>query len=119
MKEVYTLFWLYVGTLFVSSVVVQTLGNAGGRLSSSALLIIAIRALKVNLHWLPTGPAMDVHLDVCKDLAYWQRLLDMMARNRFNTLSAIISPINSVLESACKPTGNWAIARSRNGPLSC
>ncbi|MCY7349084.1 MAG: glycoside hydrolase family 20 zincin-like fold domain-containing protein [Cytophagaceae bacterium] len=48
-----------------------------------------VRALKVNLPWLPyrTGPAMDVHLDVCKDLAYWQRLLDMMAKNRFNTLS--------------------------------
>ena len=50
---------------------------------------LAVRALKVNLPWSPyrTGPAMDVHLAVCKDLAYWQRLLDMMAKNRFNVLS--------------------------------
>ena len=50
---------------------------------------LAVRALKINLPWLPyrTGPAMDVHREVCNDLAYWQRLLDMMAQNRLNVLS--------------------------------
>jgi hypothetical protein len=48
-----------------------------------------VRALKVNLPWSSyrTGPAMDVHNDVCRDLTYWQRLLDQMAENRFNVLS--------------------------------
>lgn len=42
---------------------------------------LAVRALKVNLPWSPyrTGPAMDAHLDICRDLNYWQRLLDQMA----------------------------------------
>ncbi len=65
---------------------------------------LAVRALKINLPWLPyrTGPAMDVHVDVCNDLTYWQRLLDMMAKNRFNVLSLwsvhpfsfMVKPIN-------------------------
>ncbi|MVM36591.1 hypothetical protein GO730_01110 [Spirosoma sp. HMF3257] len=48
-----------------------------------------VRALKVNLPWSSyrLGPAMDVHKDVCRDLAYWQRMLDQMAENRFNVLS--------------------------------
>ncbi|QMW04382.1 hypothetical protein [Spirosoma foliorum] len=48
-----------------------------------------VRALKVNLPWSSyrSGPAMEVHREICRDLAYWQRLLDQMAENRFNVLS--------------------------------
>ena len=70
---------------------------------------LAVRALKVNLPWLPyrTGPAMDVHLDVCNDLAYWQRLLDMMARNRFNVLSLwSVHPFSFMVKPTNFPMAN-------------
>ncbi len=70
---------------------------------------LAVRALKVNLPWLPyrTGPAMDVHLDVCKDLAYWQRLLDMMAKNRFNVLSLwSVHPFSFMVKPTNFPKAN-------------
>lgn len=48
-----------------------------------------VRALKFNLPWSSyrVGPAMDQHLDVCRDLNFWQKYLDQMAKNRFNVLS--------------------------------
>ena len=48
-----------------------------------------VRALKFNLPWTPyrVGPAMDEHLEVCRDLAFWQKFIDQMAVNRFNVLS--------------------------------
>jgi hypothetical protein len=48
-----------------------------------------VRALKFNLPWSSyrVGPAMDQHLDVCRDLQFWQKFLDQMALNRFNILS--------------------------------
>ncbi len=70
---------------------------------------LAVRALKINLPWLPyrTGPAMDVHLDVCNDLAYWQRLLDMMARNRFNVLSLwSVHPFSFMVKPTNFPMAN-------------
>ena len=70
---------------------------------------LAVRALKVNLPWLPyrTGPAMDVHLDVCKDLAYWQRLLDMMAKNRLNVLSLwSVHPFSFMVKPTNFPKAN-------------
>lgn len=50
---------------------------------------LAFRAIKFNLPWSPyrEGEQMDLHRDVCRDLAFWERYLDMMARNRFNVLS--------------------------------
>ena len=50
---------------------------------------LAFRAIKFNLPWSPyrEGTQMDLHSDVCRDLAFWERYLDMMARNRFNVLS--------------------------------
>jgi hypothetical protein len=33
------------------------------------------------------GPAMDEHLEVCRDLNFWQKYIDAMAENRFNILS--------------------------------
>ncbi len=50
---------------------------------------LTVRALKFNLPWSPYryGPAMDQHVATCRDLKFWQRLLDAMAENRFNVLS--------------------------------
>jgi hypothetical protein len=33
------------------------------------------------------GPRMDEHLEVCRDLNFWQKYIDQMAENRFNILS--------------------------------
>jgi len=68
-----------------------------------------VRALKINLPWLPyrTGPAMDTHLAVCKDLAFWQRLLDMMARNRLNVLSLwSVHPFSFMVKPTNFPKAN-------------
>ena len=47
------------------------------------------RILKFNLPWSPyrKNEATDMHLGVCRDLAFWERFLDMMVDNRFNVLS--------------------------------
>lgn len=47
------------------------------------------RAIKFNLPWSPyrAVEATEFHIDVCRDLTFWQQFLDMMARNRFNVLS--------------------------------
>ena len=47
------------------------------------------RAIKFNLPWFGyrAGEALAVHAETCRDLEYWETFLDMMARNRFNTLS--------------------------------
>ena len=70
---------------------------------------LAVRALKVNLSWLPyrTGPAMDVHLATCHDLAYWQRLLYMMAKNRLNVLSLwSVHPFSFMVKPTNFPKAN-------------
>ncbi|MEJ7767846.1 MAG: DUF1080 domain-containing protein [Chitinophagaceae bacterium] len=48
-----------------------------------------VRALKYNLPWSSyrSGPAMAEHLQMSKDLDFWQAFLDQMAENRFNILS--------------------------------
>jgi len=48
-----------------------------------------VRALKFNLPWnsYRVGPAMDQHLEVCRDLRFWRTYIDQMAENRFNLLS--------------------------------
>src|SRR5690606_7989259 len=47
------------------------------------------RIVKFNLPWSPyrPGEATEVHTHVARDLAYWERFLDMMAANRLNALS--------------------------------
>jgi len=49
------------------------------------------RAIKFNLPWSSyrpsENPAMNLHTETCRSLAFWQRFLDMMAENRFNVLS--------------------------------
>ncbi len=51
----------------------------------------AFRAIKFNLPWSAyrpsEHPAMNLHMETCRDLRFWQRFLDMMAENRFNVLS--------------------------------
>lgn len=48
-----------------------------------------VRALKFNLPWSSyrTGRVMEQHMEVCRDLSFWQTFLDQMALNRFNVLS--------------------------------
>lgn len=47
------------------------------------------RIIKFNLPWSPyrDSEATAVHLETCRDLAFWERFLDMMVENRFNVLS--------------------------------
>ena len=47
------------------------------------------RAIKFNLPWSSyrTHEAMDANMEVCRDLDFWAGFLDMMAENRFNTLT--------------------------------
>ncbi len=47
------------------------------------------RAIKFNLPWMSyrKGEALQLHMETCRDLEYWESFLDMMAANRFNVLS--------------------------------
>ncbi len=47
-----------------------------------------VRAIKYNLPWSPyrESQSMEYHLEDCRDISYWERFLDMMQDNRFNTL---------------------------------
>lgn len=49
---------------------------------------MAFRAIKFNLPWMSyrRGPALQVHMETCRDLNFWRSFIDMMAENRFNTL---------------------------------
>ncbi|SEL97340.1 hypothetical protein [Parapedobacter koreensis] len=49
----------------------------------------AYRIVKFNLPWSPyrTSGATEVHMHTCRDLAFWERFLDMMVENRLNVLS--------------------------------
>ena len=50
---------------------------------------LPFRAIKFNLPWnaYREGLAMELHLETCRDTLYWRSFLDMMAENRFNTLT--------------------------------
>ncbi|MGB0745193.1 MAG: hypothetical protein ACPGSB_11775, partial [Opitutales bacterium] len=47
------------------------------------------RAIKFNLPFMSyrTGDALMVHYETCRDLKFWEAFLDMMADNRFNSLT--------------------------------
>lgn len=47
------------------------------------------RGIKHNMPWDTYRPsyALDQHYETARDLAYWESFLDMMAENRFNSLS--------------------------------
>jgi hypothetical protein len=48
-----------------------------------------LRAIKHNTSWYSYRPssALDLHTETLKDIKYWEAFLDMMAENRFNSLS--------------------------------
>jgi hypothetical protein len=50
---------------------------------------LPFRAIKFDLPWdtYRHSTALDLHIETCKDLKYWEAFLDMMAGNRFNALS--------------------------------
>jgi hypothetical protein len=50
---------------------------------------LEFRAIKYNLPWDTYRPssALDQHYETARDLKYWEAFLDMMADNRFNTLT--------------------------------
>jgi hypothetical protein len=50
---------------------------------------LPFRAIKFDLPWdtYRHSTALDLHIETCKDLKYWEAFLDMMAENRFNALS--------------------------------
>jgi hypothetical protein len=47
------------------------------------------RTIKFNLPYSAyrNSPTLEQHHDVCRDLKFWEAFLDMMAANRFNTLT--------------------------------
>ncbi len=50
---------------------------------------LQLRAIKFNLPFAAyrNGPYLEQHQETCKDLKFWEAFLDMMAENRFNTLT--------------------------------
>ncbi len=50
---------------------------------------LAFRAIKFDLPWdtYRHSYALDLHQETCRDLNFWEAFLDMMAENRFNTLT--------------------------------
>jgi hypothetical protein len=50
---------------------------------------LAFRAIKYDLPWdtYRHSYALDLHQETCSDLKFWEAFLDMMAENRFNTLT--------------------------------
>lgn len=48
-----------------------------------------LRAIKHNTPWYSYRPssALDQHYETVRDVKYWEAFLDMMAKNRFNSLS--------------------------------
>lgn len=50
---------------------------------------LPFRAIKFNLPFAAyrTGPSIELHQDTCRDVRFWTAFLDMMAANRFNTLT--------------------------------
>ncbi len=49
----------------------------------------AFRAIKFNLPFAAyrTSPSIELHQETCRDLRFWEAFLDMMAENRFNSLT--------------------------------
>jgi hypothetical protein len=47
------------------------------------------RAIKYDLPWdsYRHSEALDLHIETCKDLKYWEKYLDMMVESRFNVLT--------------------------------
>ena len=68
-----------------------------------------VRAIKFNLPWSSyrSGPAMELHMETCRDLRFWQAFLDQMAENRFNLLSLWnIHPFSFLVKPSSFPAAN-------------
>lgn len=68
-----------------------------------------VRAIKFNLPWSSyrAGPAMDQHMQLCRDLDFWQSFLDQMAENRFNVLSLWnVHPFSFMVKPTNFPAAN-------------
>jgi hypothetical protein len=80
---------------------------------------LSVRAIKFNLPWSSyrVGPAMQQHMETCRDLKFWQSFLDQMAENRFNVLSLwnvhpfsfMVKPVNfpEANNFSQKEMGEW------------
>ena len=69
----------------------------------------SVRAVKFNLPWSSyrTGPAMEQHTEICRDLKFWESFLDQMAENRFNLLSLWnVHPFSYMVKPANFPHAN-------------
>jgi hypothetical protein len=82
-------------------------GIAPSKLNSrSEKANLPFRAIKYDLPWdtYRHSPALDHHLEICKDLRYWEKFLDMMVENRFNALSLWnLHPYNYMIRSKKYP----------------
>lgn len=68
---------------------VAAYGSLQGLTEKKANPRFPVRALKHNLPWSSyrVHESINLHYQTCRDLEYWQRLLDMMAENRLNVLT--------------------------------
>ncbi|MGZ5135209.1 MAG: hypothetical protein ACXWCG_08665, partial [Flavitalea sp.] len=76
-----------------------------------------VRALKFNLPWSSyrVGQAMDQHLEICRDLKFWQRYINQMAENRFNVLSLWnVHPFSFMVKPVHFPGANNFSEREMN-----
>jgi hypothetical protein len=75
---------------------------------SKATPAMQFRAIKFNLPFAPYrgGPLTLQHAETCKDLKFWEAFLDMMAENRFNTLTLwSLDPFPYMVQSKSFPEG--------------
>ncbi|MDB5245940.1 MAG: hypothetical protein JWQ40_334 [Segetibacter sp.] len=80
------------GMIYGSLSIAEDLGN-GVELknikAASEKPNLPFRAIKYDLPWdtYRRSASLDQHVETCKDLKYWEAFLDMMAENRFNSLT--------------------------------
>ncbi len=69
---------------------------------------LAFRAIKFNLPWdsYRRSPALQLHIETCRDINYWESFLDMMVENRFNKLTLWnLHPFSYMVKTAKYPEG--------------
>ncbi|WP_114750467.1 glycoside hydrolase family 20 zincin-like fold domain-containing protein [Pleomorphovibrio marinus] len=74
--------------------------------SHSTQANVPFRAIKFNLPWdsYRRSEALQLHHDTVRDLAFWEKFLDMMAENRFNVLTLWnLHPFNYLTRSTNYP----------------
>ncbi|WP_228527748.1 hypothetical protein [Pararhodonellum marinum] len=80
------------GMIYGALAVVEALENGqtlGEIKASEASPNQEFRAIKFNLPWQTyrESSALDLHMETAKDPEFWKAFLDMMVKNRFNTIS--------------------------------